>query len=75
MVVQAEAQNDHYTLQEHSDDEWDRYDGSYRNLVIEQEEKEPGATPLRTSPNIGPAAHVVAVYSSAPQGGCVSQPR
>ena len=58
MVAQADAQSDHYTLQEDSDDE----------------EKEPGAPPLRTTPGMGPAPHVVSVHSSARQGGCVSQP-
>ena len=74
MVAQADAQTDHYSLQEDSDNECDRYDGSYRSLVVKKEEKEPGAPYLRTTSGMGPAPHVVAAHSSAQQGRCFSQP-
>ena len=75
MVAQANAQSDHYALEEDSEDEWDTYEGSYEDHVTEEhKEKESGVQSFGAIAALGLAAHVCAEHRSAWQDGCVSQP-
>ena len=75
MVAQANAQSDHYSADEDSEDEWDQYGGRYEDHVAEEhEEQESGVPPFRAFSALGPAAHVSAEYCSTQQGGGVSRP-